>query len=335
MCSSPLRGTGDYRLLWDGIVKSVLALCLMCVSYAGVTALKCTPCNPSMCPHPPRDCPRGTILDVCGCCQVCGKNVNETCGGPFEILGKCGDGLECALTSEVGGLITGSEKGICREKCQSVVCPWIQDYFPVCPKDSHLLPSVQSKDGCCLEPPGCGCDKCTPELCPRGLRVQVLEEGTGTPGHCCSKFRCVNDEQTTVEVHSLSEPKPSVIVKEEAERDPVKNNKNATTIIICVLAAIVIILLMLLVFFFLFKYGKRKSVSKKYSPKSADIENVSPVQVKLLGYEASEKPVKKSEQSRNADLLYVSKLSDEEKHVNLLSKEFDKTNCVKFDDGFY
>ncbi|XP_056020805.1 cysteine-rich motor neuron 1 protein-like isoform X2 [Ostrea edulis] len=197
MRSSPRRGAGDCRLLVIGIVKHVLALSLilfvMCISHAGVDALKCTPCNLSACPDPPTDCPRGTILDVCGCCQVCGKDINETCGGPFEILGKCGDGLECALTSEVGDPITGSEKGVCREKCQSVVCPWIQDFRPDCPADSHLLPSIQSKDGCCLQPPGCECDKCSPELCPSGLRVQVLEEGTGTPGQCCSKYRCVNE----------------------------------------------------------------------------------------------------------------------------------------------
>jgi flagellar basal body-associated protein FliL len=116
---------------------------------------------------------------------------------------------------------------------------------------------------------------------------------------------------------------------------PEESDKNATTIIICVLAAMVIILVVLFVLYFVYKFMKRRSESKKYSPKGADIENIQPVQVKLLGYETSEKPVKNSQQQWNSDLLPVPKLSDEEKHVNLLSKAFDKTNCVKFDDGIY
>lgn len=112
------------------------------------------------------------------------------------------------------------------------------------------------------------------------------------------------------------------------------SNDEATTTIICVLAVMVIILLLLFAFYFVFKFGRKRSGSKKYSPKSADLENIQPVQVKLLGYETAEKPAN-PQQSWNADLLAVSRLSDEEKHVNLLSKEFDKTNCVKFDDGIY
>lgn len=118
------------------------------------------------------------------------------------------------------------------------------------------------------------------------------------------------------------------------DSDPVGSNDEATTTIICVLAVMVIILLLLFAFYFVFKFGRKRSGSKKYSPKGADLENIQPVQVKLLGYETAEKPAN-PQQSWNADLLAVSRLSDEEKHVNLLSKEFDKTNCVKFDDGIY
>lgn len=116
--------------------------------------------------------------------------------------------------------------------------------------------------------------------------------------------------------------------------DPVESDSDATTTIICVLAVMVFLLILLGIAYFVFKFGKRRSESKKYSPKGADIENIQPVQVKLLGYETSEKPVN-SPQSWNADLLPVSGLSDDEKHVNFLSKEFDKTNCVKFDGGIY
>nr|XP_022330718.1 cysteine-rich motor neuron 1 protein-like [Crassostrea virginica] len=274
MRSSLLRGPGDCRLLSD--VKRVLLLCLlgMYINHAGVDALLCNQCDQDGC-LVPENCTRGRILDACGCCEVCGLDVNETCGGPFGVAGRCGVGLECALSPEVGGRIRGSAFGICREiipkkcervrcdiaikrkcpvdstlvqieskdscckvsyqcvcnknsckktvcapgyesvlhqpaeghpgsccdqyvcelseRCQSVVCPWISEVLPQCPADSHLLPSVQSQDGCCLQPPGCECDKCPPELCPSGLRVQILVEGSGTPGQCCSKYRCVNE----------------------------------------------------------------------------------------------------------------------------------------------
>ncbi|XP_062589466.1 cysteine-rich motor neuron 1 protein-like, partial [Saccostrea cucullata] len=194
MRSSPLRGTGDCRLLWDGIVKSVLALCLMCTSYAGVGALKCTPCNPSMCPDPPKNCPRGTILDVCGCCQVCGKNVNETCGGPFEIVGKCGDGLECALTSEVGGSITGSEKGICREiiskKCEKVKCADIA-IKRKCPMDSTLV-QVEHVNSCCKGSYQCVCNMnfCKKTRCAPGFESVLHHSAEGHPGLCCDQYVC-------------------------------------------------------------------------------------------------------------------------------------------------
>lgn len=45
----------------------------------------------------------------------------------------------------------------------------------------------------------CECDKCPPELCPSGLRVQILVEGSGTPWQCCSKYRCVNGRSGTIE----------------------------------------------------------------------------------------------------------------------------------------
>lgn len=120
MRSSLLRGTGDCRLLWDGIVKHVLLLSLflfgMCLDHARVNAFLCpSSCDKSACPEP-TGCPRGKTLDVCGCCEVCGLDLNATCGGPFGVHGRCGEGLECALSSEVGGRIRGSAIGICRGK---------------------------------------------------------------------------------------------------------------------------------------------------------------------------------------------------------------------------
>ena len=35
------------------------------------------------------------VHDSCGCCLVCGKVINETCGGPWDGFGKCVRGLFC------------------------------------------------------------------------------------------------------------------------------------------------------------------------------------------------------------------------------------------------
>nr|WP_207290975.1 hypothetical protein [Acinetobacter baumannii]MBO0619166.1 hypothetical protein [Acinetobacter baumannii] len=41
------------------------------------------------------NCPVGIVLNHCGCCQECGKNEGEECGGPWYTSGKCGTGLKC------------------------------------------------------------------------------------------------------------------------------------------------------------------------------------------------------------------------------------------------
>lgn len=80
------------------------------------SALTCGPCNKSECISEPNNCTGGYTLDVCECCKVCAKLVNETCGGKYNLEGNCGEGLECALVSKIGAPITGNEVGICRGK---------------------------------------------------------------------------------------------------------------------------------------------------------------------------------------------------------------------------
>ncbi|XP_042204828.1 serine protease HTRA3-like isoform X2 [Homarus americanus] len=57
-------------------------------------ALQCRPCNPNRCPAI-GECHRGITWDVCNCCEVCAKGLNEECGGPWSAYGKCGFGLTC------------------------------------------------------------------------------------------------------------------------------------------------------------------------------------------------------------------------------------------------
>ncbi|XP_062602927.1 cysteine-rich motor neuron 1 protein-like isoform X3 [Saccostrea cucullata] len=313
--------------------------CTQCLCHSSSILCETQACPPLLCSYP-------TILPNT-CCPVCQGQEEDKSLKTFSLphKGICHTNNRFVYSDGDVWKTNPCQSCTCRSgqvHCVSQVCPAV-----TCPK------SVLRKGSCC---PTCldlshqkvctdegvkytsgehwlrnNCTKC---YCIDGKIVCVEQSCptihckymTSIPGDCCPV--CL-DEQTTIEEQTLPEPGPSVIVKEEAEKDPIKNNKNATTIIICVLAAMVIILLLLLVFFFLFKYGKWKSVNKKYSPKSVDIENIHPVQVKLLGYEMSVKPVKKSEQSWNPDLLPVSKLNNEEKHVNLLSQEFDKTKLCQ------
>merc|ERR1712025_1112853 len=49
-----------------------------------------------LCPPPPDYCSTGqTVLDECGCCQVCAKGENEECGGLWGMDGTCADYLQC------------------------------------------------------------------------------------------------------------------------------------------------------------------------------------------------------------------------------------------------
>ena len=78
---------------------------------------QCAPCTNCTLPD---DCLGGLTVDVCGCCQVCAKVENETCGGSFNILGKCDEGLDCMLQVSVGSeiiisrSIASNEEGVCK-----------------------------------------------------------------------------------------------------------------------------------------------------------------------------------------------------------------------------
>ena len=56
--------------------------------------LRCTPLHL-------QNCKGGLTTDACGCCAVCAKVVGETCGGPWNVIGKCDCGLTCYKSEEV------------------------------------------------------------------------------------------------------------------------------------------------------------------------------------------------------------------------------------------
>ncbi|CAK9293388.1 unnamed protein product [Gordionus sp. m RMFG-2023] len=47
---------------------------------------------------PPTNCKGDMVKDACGCCDVCAKVLNETCGGPWWVGGRCSKGLICKFS---------------------------------------------------------------------------------------------------------------------------------------------------------------------------------------------------------------------------------------------
>lgn len=87
--------------------------------------------------------------------------------------------------------------------CSLVKCPSHDDFR--CPVDSYTLPSVLSPDGCCFRPQGCAClpTPCPPAHCPPGERLQILQDGDGTPDRCCTKFHCIKEGEPTCQYNGI------------------------------------------------------------------------------------------------------------------------------------
>lgn len=83
-------------------------------------ALHCPPCERIHC-SPRRAlrlrCKGGITTGVCGCCPTCAKQAGESCGGTWDYLGKCDEGLVCVYQehNESKEQKPGVEhKGICK-----------------------------------------------------------------------------------------------------------------------------------------------------------------------------------------------------------------------------
>nr|XP_002129671.1 cysteine-rich motor neuron 1 protein-like [Ciona intestinalis] len=72
---------------------------LVCVSLciAGASSLECIPCTYGQnCPT--LNCKGGKELGPCGCCDVCAKQLGESCGVEFSwFYGTCDVGLKCVV----------------------------------------------------------------------------------------------------------------------------------------------------------------------------------------------------------------------------------------------
>lgn len=80
-------------------------------------ALHCPPCERIHC-SPRRalrlQCKGGVTTGVCGCCPACAKQAGESCGGTWDYLGKCDEGLVCVYQEPTESKPETEQKGICK-----------------------------------------------------------------------------------------------------------------------------------------------------------------------------------------------------------------------------
>lgn len=80
-------------------------------------ALHCPSCERIHC-SPRRalrlQCKGGITTGICGCCPVCAKQAGESCGGAWDNLGKCDEGLVCVYQEHTESKPGAEHKGICK-----------------------------------------------------------------------------------------------------------------------------------------------------------------------------------------------------------------------------
>lgn len=108
----PLRGVGGRGPL-PGLQPLLPLLLLLLAARPGARALVCLPCDESKC-EAPRGCPGSVVQGVCGCCDMCARQRNESCGGAYGLHGACDRGLRCVIRPpRHGDSITEYEAGVC------------------------------------------------------------------------------------------------------------------------------------------------------------------------------------------------------------------------------
>nr|XP_019934394.1 PREDICTED: cysteine-rich motor neuron 1 protein-like [Paralichthys olivaceus] len=86
-------------------------------------ALHCPPCERIHCSTRRAlrlQCKGGITTGVCGCCPVCARTEGETCGGTWDYLGKCDEGLLCVNQDAAADKAEKERRGICRAVIEPV-----------------------------------------------------------------------------------------------------------------------------------------------------------------------------------------------------------------------
>jgi hypothetical protein len=154
------------------------------ISSAAIT--KCPEkCSLNECPKISATCFK-TKIDECGCCQICLRQLNETCG---PSIGKCIEPLICKSSGNNG---IGKCSIRWPEPCLKAKCDVV--FQPKCPTDSKLEIPKSLINECCPMKGTCICDplKCfnSQGKCLPGYERILIKEGNGKPGQCCDEYEC-------------------------------------------------------------------------------------------------------------------------------------------------
>ncbi|XP_066863918.1 cysteine-rich motor neuron 1 protein isoform X6 [Kogia breviceps] len=198
------------------LLVSLLGLLLL-LARSGTRALVCLPCDESKCEEP-RSCPGSIVQGVCGCCYMCARQRNESCGGAYGLHGACDRGLRCVIRPPLNGdSITEYEVGVCEDenwdddqllgfepcnenlvsgcniingKCECDTIRTCNNPFEFPRKDMCLSALKRIEE----EKPDCSKARCEVQFSPRCPEDSVLIEGYAPPGECCPlPSRCVCD----------------------------------------------------------------------------------------------------------------------------------------------
>ncbi|KAM9854798.1 uncharacterized protein ACBR49_003335 [Aulostomus maculatus] len=96
-------------------------------------ALHCPPCEQVHCPTRRTlklQCKGGITTGVCGCCPVCARTDGETCGGTWDYLGTCDEGLVCVYQDAAADNPTSERRGVCRTGGQHDRAPGSGELLP-------------------------------------------------------------------------------------------------------------------------------------------------------------------------------------------------------------
>lgn len=157
-------------------MKLISALLVLALSLAEATS-----CGPECrCPREEPRCAAGVrpVLDGCGCCRVCPRQLNDDCSTRLPC--DHSRGLECNY-----GASHSAQRGICRAKLEGRPCEYNSRIYQngeiFQPNCKHQCTCMDGAVGCL---PLCPQELSLPDLgCPNPRLVKV-------PGHCCEEWTC-------------------------------------------------------------------------------------------------------------------------------------------------
>lgn len=109
----------------QSLMKSTTCLLLFATAVGICIGLSCPPkCKRKWCVRyveSKLQCAGNLVKDACGCCYVCAKQLNESCGGIWNAHGSCDVGLRCNYSYEILPDHPPTQPGICKKKRELVV----------------------------------------------------------------------------------------------------------------------------------------------------------------------------------------------------------------------